>query len=103
MEPFESFDAYTGGMFSTAFFASFGNLCKSSQYLANMRAGLSTRRYSCEPSVSMGVGLPSQQVRWFSRPWLFFIVQSGISEFLSLSWGHRVEEGLHLSQLCMGQ
>src|SRR5712672_3365900 len=90
-------------MFSTTFFTSFRNFCKSSQYLANMRAGLSTRQYSCERSVSMRAGLSTQWVRWLPHPWLFFIVQGGVSELLSLGWGHRVEEGLHPSQLGMGR
>src|SRR5712675_552616 len=57
----EPFDAYAGQMFFVAFFASFWGLCKSSQHLADVRAGLSTWQYSCKCLVSMGAGLPTQR------------------------------------------
>ena len=96
-------DAYAGRMSSTAFFALFRDLCQSSQHLADVRASLSTRRYSWEWLVSTGAGLPTQRSRQFSYLWFLFVVQGGVSELLSLGWGHRVEEGLHPSQFGFGR
>jgi len=73
MELSEPFDAYAGRVFSTAFFALFWGPCELSQHLADVRAGLSPRQYSCKRLVSMGAGLPTQQTSWYLCLWLVFI------------------------------
>ena len=95
----ESLDAYAGRVFSAAFFASFWDLCESSQHLADVRASLSTWQSSCKYLVSTGAGLPTQWDSCCLCLWLVFVAKDMFLEFGSFSHCHRPQEGLHLSHL----
>src|SRR5712671_1097830 len=84
-----------GGVCSVTSFALLRCLCELFQHLAEVRAGLSTRRSFCKCSVSAGVGLFAQQSgrRLYSR--FVFITQDIFLELLSFDCRHRLKEGLY--------